>query len=72
MSNLLVQNQMTWRNKFACLIVEKTMCSVFIFSKGDDKLIFSISGDDPLPAYLETILTTLSGRQINLLAQKYS
>jgi hypothetical protein len=45
------------------------MCSVFTFSKGGGKLIFSISGDDPLPAHLELILTTLSGRQINPLAQ---
>jgi hypothetical protein len=63
---------MTWPNNFACFIVEKTICSVFTFSKGGGKLIFSISGDDPLPAHLETILITLSGRQINLLAQKYS
>jgi hypothetical protein len=56
---------MTWRNNFAWFIVEKTMCSVFTFSKGGGKLIFSISGDDPLPAHLETILTSISGRQNN-------
>jgi hypothetical protein len=47
---------MTQKNNFVWFIVQKkTLHSVFTFSKDGGKLIFSIIGDDFLPAHLETI-----------------